>query len=137
MDRPRTPARPDSRARSSWSSWPGPNPISQLRAPGFGVSSPSSSRWAASSRPITQPASRPSDPDGIRNGFSVPRGRSSAMSSTLPQPGLRSNGRMLTVGQVATRLGLWVSSVHFYERRGLLPPVPRFAGQRRSLSGGR
>jgi DNA-binding transcriptional MerR regulator len=38
---------------------------------------------------------------------------------------------MLTVGQVATRLGLRVSAVHFYERRGLLPPVPRAGGQRR------
>lgn len=38
---------------------------------------------------------------------------------------------MLTVGQVATRLGLRVSAVHFYERRGLLPAVPRVGGQRR------
>jgi DNA-binding transcriptional MerR regulator len=38
---------------------------------------------------------------------------------------------MLTVGQVAKRLGLRVSAVHFYERRGLLPPVPRVRGQRR------
>ena len=38
---------------------------------------------------------------------------------------------MLTVGQVAERLGLRVSAVHFYERSGLLPPVPRERGQRR------
>lgn len=38
---------------------------------------------------------------------------------------------MYTVGQVATRLGLRVSAVHFYERRGLLPVVPRVRGQRR------
>ena len=38
---------------------------------------------------------------------------------------------MFTVGQVATRLGLRVSAVHFYERRGLLPAVPRVGGQRR------
>ena len=38
---------------------------------------------------------------------------------------------MLTVGQIATRLGLRVSAVHFYERRGLLPAVPRVGGQRR------
>jgi MerR family redox-sensitive transcriptional activator SoxR len=38
---------------------------------------------------------------------------------------------MLTVGQVARRLGLRVSAVHFYERRGLLPAVPRLGGQRR------
>jgi DNA-binding transcriptional MerR regulator len=39
--------------------------------------------------------------------------------------------RVLTVGQVAERLGIRVSAVHFYERRGLLPPVPRERGQRR------
>jgi DNA-binding transcriptional MerR regulator len=38
---------------------------------------------------------------------------------------------MLTVGQVASQLGLRVSAVHFYERRGLLPAVPRHRGQRR------
>lgn len=38
---------------------------------------------------------------------------------------------MLTVGQVARQLGLRVSAVHFYERRGLLPAVPRVGGQRR------
>lgn len=38
---------------------------------------------------------------------------------------------MLTVGQVAGLLGLRVSAVHFYERRGMLPPVPRVRGQRR------
>jgi DNA-binding transcriptional MerR regulator len=38
---------------------------------------------------------------------------------------------MLTVGQVATRLGLRTSAVHFYERRGLLPAVARVGGQRR------
>ena len=38
---------------------------------------------------------------------------------------------MWTVGQVARRFGLRVSAVHFYERRGLLPPVPRVGGQRR------
>jgi DNA-binding transcriptional MerR regulator len=38
---------------------------------------------------------------------------------------------MLTVGQVARQLGLRVSAVHFYERLGLLPAVPRLGGQRR------
>jgi DNA-binding transcriptional MerR regulator len=38
---------------------------------------------------------------------------------------------MLTVGQVVDRLGLRPSTLHFYERRGLLPPVPRVRGQRR------
>lgn len=37
----------------------------------------------------------------------------------------------MTVGQVAERLGLRVSALHFYERRGLLPPVPRDNGRRR------
>jgi DNA-binding transcriptional MerR regulator len=38
---------------------------------------------------------------------------------------------MLGVGQVAKRVGLRVSAVHFYERRGLLPPVPRQGERRR------
>jgi DNA-binding transcriptional MerR regulator len=38
---------------------------------------------------------------------------------------------MFTVGQIANRLGLRKSAVHFYERRGLLPTVPRVGGQRR------
>jgi DNA-binding transcriptional MerR regulator len=37
---------------------------------------------------------------------------------------------MLSVGQAAKRVGLRVSAVHFYERKGLLPPVPR-QGERR------
>lgn len=54
------------------------------------------------------------------------------MTATLPpQPRLRSIGQILTVGQVARRLRLRVSAVHFYERRGLLPAVPRVGGQRR------
>jgi DNA-binding transcriptional MerR regulator len=39
--------------------------------------------------------------------------------------------QVLTVGQVADRLGIRVSAVHYYERRGLLPRVPRERGQRR------
>jgi DNA-binding transcriptional MerR regulator len=38
---------------------------------------------------------------------------------------------MLTVGQVAERLQIRVSAIHYYERRGLLPPVPRERGHRR------
>ena len=80
---------------------------------------------------IAHPARRPSGPDGIRNGLSVPR-RCSAMTASLPpQPGLRSTDRMFTVGQIANRLGLRKSAVHYYERRGLLPTVPRVGGQRR------
>ena len=37
----------------------------------------------------------------------------------------------MTVGQVAERLSLRVSALHFYERRGLLPLVPRESGRRR------
>ena len=36
-----------------------------------------------------------------------------------------------TIGEVATRAGLNVSAIRFYEAEGLLPEAPRVAGQRR------
>ena len=37
----------------------------------------------------------------------------------------------LTIGQLATRAGIATSAIRFYERRGILPPAQRVAGQRR------
>ena len=41
------------------------------------------------------------------------------------------NDATLTIGQVASRAGLNVSAIRYYEREGLLPPAPRVSGQRR------
>jgi MerR family transcriptional regulator, redox-sensitive transcriptional activator SoxR len=37
----------------------------------------------------------------------------------------------LTIGQVATAVGLNASAVRYYERRGVMPPPERASGQRR------
>jgi MerR family transcriptional regulator, redox-sensitive transcriptional activator SoxR len=41
------------------------------------------------------------------------------------------NDPTLTIGQVATRAGLNVSAIRYYEAKQLLPEAPRISGQRR------
>jgi MerR family transcriptional regulator, redox-sensitive transcriptional activator SoxR len=42
---------------------------------------------------------------------------------------------VLSIGEVASRAGVSVSAIRFYERRGLLPDTERVGGQRRYTDG--
>ncbi len=53
-----------------------------------------------------------------------------ASSSALP---VKRASDVLTIGQVATRTGLSVSAIRFYEQKGLVTPQRNTGGQRRFL----
>src|SRR5678815_2263955 len=63
--------------------------------------------------------------------------RSPSLASIRPQPDLRSSvdhhsiGKALTVGEVAARSGVAVSTLHYYEARGLIRSSRSRGNQRR------
>jgi len=57
-------------------------------------------------------------------------GRQSTPSSA---PEVNTSGGLLTIGELAHRVGVTASALRYYEELGLLPPPARISGQRRYL----